>query len=266
MPHQTRADVVEEASRLLEQARERSVMLRLIGGVAVRLHAEELPPALAREYRDIDIVTTAKGGRYVTRLLEDIGYEPNARFNAMHGQQRLVFYDREHGRQLDVFVGEFAMCHRVPVAQRLHVDERTIPLAELLLTKLQVVKLNEKDLQDIYAILHGHDVDEHDDETVNHGFVARVLSSDWGFWRTSRQTVETAIAHLPAAPLDADARRRIADRLERLWARVEAEPKSLRWRSRAKIGERTRWYEEPEEVAHAELAPAGPVDPDQAGE
>lgn len=241
---------------MLDQAREEGVLLRLIGGVAVRLHAHDLPPGLAREYRDIDIVTTGKGSRDVARFLVRAGYDANERFNAMNGQQRLVFYDLHHGRQLDVFVGEFVMCHRVPVAARLQVDQQTVPLAELLLTKLQVVRLNDKDLRDIWSILHEHDVADHDDETVNRDFVARLLAGDWGFWRTAKQTIETAAARLPGAPIEEAARERIADRLDRLWQRIEAEPKSLRWKGRARIGDRTRWYEEPEEVAHTDLRPS----------
>ena len=80
--------------------------------------------------------------------------------------------------------------------------------------------------------------------------VARVLAGDWGFWRTSRQSVEVARAQLGDSGLDAERRQVIDDRLRRLWERVEQEPKSLRWRSRAKIGDRSRWYEQPEEIAH----------------
>ncbi len=252
MPQQILPDVVDEARRLGDAALERGVEARAIGGVAVGLHAERgLPPALTRVYGDIDLVSAKRAGRNVARFLVEMGYVPNERFNKMNGSTRLVFYDNEHGRQIDVFVGEFHMCHSVPVADRLHLDPRTVPLAELLLTKLQVVHLNEKDLKDIWGIVVEHDVQDHDDESVNAGFVARTLAADWGFWRTSRQTMDDARARLPGSGLDALQQELVETRLARLWERVEAEPKSLRWRARARIGERTRWYEEPEEIAHA---------------
>ena len=31
---------------------------------------------------------------------------------------------------------------------------------------------------------------------------------------------------------------------------AQTTPKSLRWKARAKVGERVRWYEVPEETAH----------------
>jgi Uncharacterised nucleotidyltransferase len=247
-------DIVAEARRITDAALAAKVRLRVLGGVAVGLHApEQVPAALARSYRDLDLATTRKDGRAAARLLVELGYVPNERFNAMNGASRLVFYDEEHRRQVDVFVGTFEMCHALPIADRLDLEPRTIPLAELLLTKLQIFQLNEKDLHDIWAILYAHDVAEHDDDAVNAAYVAQLLAADWGLWRTSRQTIETARARLADSPLGPDERARVDDRLARLWERVELEPKGLRWRSRAKVGDRTKWYEEPEEIAHAPL-------------
>jgi hypothetical protein len=244
-------DIVAEARRVTDAALAANVLLRVLGSVAVGLHTPEgVHPALARPYRDIDLATTRKHGKTTAQLLTELGYTPNERFNAMNGVSRLVFYDEEHGRQVDVFVGTFHMCHELPIADRLELDERTVPLAELLLTKLQIMRLNEKDLLDIWAILYAHDVAEHDDDAVNVVYVAELLAGDWGLWRTSRQTVETARERLAGSSLDEDDRALLDGRLARLWERVEAQPKGLRWRSRAKLGDRTKWYEEPEEIAH----------------
>jgi hypothetical protein len=247
-----RPDIVEEARRVVGAAEAANVKLRVLGGIAVQLHAAGgVHPALARGYRDIDLVTARKQGRAAANVLRQLGYEPNERFNAINGSTRLVFYDLEHGRHVDVFVGEFRMCHAIPIADRLHLEDETVPLAELLLTKLQIVHLNEKDLRDVWAILLEHDVADHDEDAVNAGHIARLLAADWGLWRTSRESVESARAHLATSALDDADRALVDDRLRRLWQRVEDEPKSLRWRGRAKVGDRSRWYEEPEEIAHA---------------
>jgi hypothetical protein len=249
------ADVVEEATRIADAARAANVPLRVLGGVAIALHAPDgLPEPLRRTYGDIDLVTRPKRGRDVIALLTSLGYEPNERFNSMNGHSRLVFYDTLHGRQIDVFVGEFRMCHGVPLVERLELDARTVPLAELLATKLQIVRMNAKDLGDVYAILVEHEVGEHDDETVNAAWLARLLAGDWGFWRTVRGSIELARERLGEVALTPEQRAVVDARLARLWERVEAEPKSLRWRSRARVGERVRWYDEPEEIAHAAAA------------
>jgi hypothetical protein len=137
------------------------------------------------------------------------------------------------------------MCHRVPL-DRLALEARTIPLAELLMTKMQIVELNVKDVVDILAILHAHEVSDHDDDAVNAELIAEWLAGDWGLWRTMKGNVEVVREHLTRCDLTVEERRRIDDRLIRLWERVEQRPKSLRWRSRAKLGDRARWYEEPE--------------------
>lgn len=231
-----------------------NVKLRVLGGIAVQLHAAGgVHPALARGHCDLDFVTARKQGRAAGNVLRQLGYEPNERFNAINGATRLVFYDVEHGRRVDVFVGEFRMCHAIPIADRLHLEHETVPLAELLLTKLQIVHLNEKDLRDVWAILLEHDVADHDEDAVNAGYIARLLAADWGLWRTSYQSVESARSHLATTALDDVDRALVDDRLRRLWQRVEDQPKTLRWRGRAKVGDRSRWYEEPEEIVHAAL-------------
>ena len=247
-------DVVVEATRLIEAGNADGCTVRVMGGVAVSMHARNgVHPALRRTYRDIDLVAGKKDGRKALNMLKAAGYESNDRFNAMNGGRRLVVYDMDNGRQLDVFVGGFEMCHKLPIAQRLDLDPRTVPLAELLLTKLQVVHTNRKDVIDICAILLDHEVGDTDGETVNAAYIASLLAGDWGLWRTSRGTIETTRAQLPGIDLEPAERDLIDNRLTALWDRVEEEPKSFRWKSRARIGDRSRWYEEPEEIGHRTL-------------
>jgi hypothetical protein len=245
----TLQSVVDEARRLLEAAESQSVRVRLIGGVAVNMRAgESHNPALLREYKDIDLVTVKGKGREVATFLEAHGYVGNTHFNAVNGHSRLLFYDMANQRQLDVFVGTFSMCHTIPLGDRILAEHGTVPLAELLLTKLQVVQLNEKDLRDILALLVHHDVAESDGPTINAAWVARLLADDWGLWRTSKMNIERAREGLAGYDLDEATRAEVSARLDRLWERIEAEPKSRGWRLRDRIGDRKRWYEEPEEV------------------
>jgi hypothetical protein len=245
-----RKEIVEEAHRVVAAAALKSVPLRVIGGVAIRMHCPDLPAQLVRPYQDIDLVTTRKARRDALELLKHLGYVTNDRFNALAAGRRAVVYDVSNQRQIDIFIGEFEMCHKIDIAGRLELDEPTIPLAELLLTKLQVVRLNRKDVVDIAALVYGHEISNNDRDAINGDYIAKQLASDWGLWRTSKQTIEAALEHLPSLELDEVDMRIVRDRLAQLWQRVEEEPKSLRWRSRAKIGDRTRWYSEPEEVDH----------------
>jgi hypothetical protein len=240
--------VVDEAERLLDQAQRDGTTLALLGGVAVRLHATEVPPSLDREYKDIDFAVPKGRGGDADKLLRAGGYEPEITFNAMMGKERMLFHDPEHGRQVDVFVGSFRMCHEIPFAGRLSVGAPTVPLAELVLTKLQIIQLNEKDVRDTVLIFHGHEVADHDSDAINAQRIAELCAADWGLWRTISGNLTRCREHLGDYALPPGELDRIGARLDTLLDRIEQEPKSRGWKLRAKIGERKRWYELPEEV------------------
>jgi hypothetical protein len=241
-------DVVLEGQRLLQRASDENVPLRVLGGVAIKLRAPgELAPAFARSYADLDFVAARKGARQTAELLRSEGYAAHVSFNALHGNERLLFFDEEHDRQVDVFVGAFSMCHRIPLDDRLEVDPISIPLAELLLTKLQVIEVNEKDVRDTLALLHDHPIGSADGETLNGGRVATLCAADWGLWRTITRNLHACRDF--ADTCDVPDRRTLDERIDALLERIEAEPKSRAWKLRARIGDRKRWYELPEEVA-----------------
>jgi hypothetical protein len=242
-------EVFEEAVRLLSAAQEANVRIRALGGMAVVLHVGELlHPAFRREIRDIDLAAAKGDGRRVATFLADQGYTPNRTFNAMHGAHRLLFYDEPNGRQIDVFVGRFEMCHALPLTDRLELEPLTLPLAELVMTKLQIVKLNRKDMLDLYALLLTHDVAQHDDDTINSTRIAELCSADWGLYRTFQLNLERLEEEADLPELTQAEQATIRARVHDLWNAIERAPKSAKWKMRARVGDRVRWYEDPDEV------------------
>jgi hypothetical protein len=242
------ADPVAEAERILAAAHAADVPLRVIGGVAVRLHTPDMPAPLARTYGDIDMATPKGKGRPVAELLTDLGYEPARQFNALQGETRLLFQDRGNDRKLDVFVGQFELNHAIPITRRIDVEPVTIPLAELLLTKLQVVEYTEKDMRDTIALLLDHEVSDHDGDAINGDVVAALTAEDWGLWRTTEINLERIRGGLRDVGLDRADEQIVRERVDAVWQRIEGREKSRRWRLRAKVGERKRWYAVPDEV------------------
>ena len=241
-------DIVSEGERLLAIADEQGVALRLLGGIAVRLKAPEIPPSLERAYKDIDFAVTKKGGGAADKLLRSAGYEPNVAFNAMHARERGLYYDEVHGRQVDLFINAFRMCHEIPLGDRLQVETQTVPLAELMLTKLQIIEVNEKDIRDTVLLFHGHPIADHDDGAVNGARIAELCADDWGLWRTITANLDRCRAHVGDYELPMGDRSRVEARFDELQERIEAAPKSRGWRRRAKVGDRKPWYDLPEEV------------------
>ena len=246
----TRSDVVEEALRTAEEAEREGLALRLLGGVAIRLRAKDgLHPAFEREYADLDWIVPKGKSSEAQKFFEAIGYTPHVRFNAIHGRERLLFFDEQHDRQVDVLIGVFRMCHEIRFGERLTLEPVTVPLAELLLTKLQIIELNEKDVRDALALLCDHPVEDEDGDAINGTHVAQLCANDWGLWRTFTANLESLNDHLGRYELPDEDKGRITERIQELQARIEEEPKSFGWKMRAKIGERKRWYTLPEEVA-----------------
>ena len=120
--------------------------------------------------------------------------------------------------------------------------------AELLLTKLQVVRLNEKDQCDILGLLYHHEVGDADGEMINGAYIGSLCATDWGLWRTCKMNLERSTEALPRYRFSDDERTLIEGRIEHLWRLIEGTPKSVKWKLRDRVGDRKQWYEEPEEV------------------
>jgi hypothetical protein len=241
------ADPVAEGRRIAEAAAAAGLPLRLLGGVGVALLCpSSRQPPLAREYGDIDLATTSTAKDKAVRLMESLGYAGDKEFNVLHGHHRLFFWDEGNERQADVFVDEANLCHRIGLKARLEAAPLTLSLADLAVLKLQVVETNEKDYLDICAIFADHDLTE-DDNGINVTYIARLVASDWGLWRTVNIVAERSERF--ALELSGfEAGQVVADRLRRLREALDGVPKTRGWKLRARIGDRKRWYELPEEV------------------
>lgn len=221
---------------------------RLLGGHAVQFHAAraQVPPSLLRQPGDLDLFTTSSQRRRVQQWLEELGLLPNKAFNVLHGRYRLMYFAQ--GEKVDIFIDEFQMCHRLALSDRLALQPVTLPLADLLLTKLQIVELTEKDMRDALALMLAAPWGAHDEPgLLNVSRIATLLARDWGLWKTV--TTNLSVLRERAALLveKNDTLTLLHDRLLQLQEAIEATRKGWRWRWRAIIGERVRWYELPEE-------------------
>jgi len=249
------ADVVTEGRRLVESVGD--FRMRLLGGVGVALHDHRpVPPALERGYGDLDVVVPPKSAKQTSALMVAAGYEPNDRFNALHGAQRMLFYDLDNKRQVDVFVGVFSMCHRLDLSSRLDLHPYALEAADLLLTKLQIHEINRKDLVDAVRLVLTH---ENADiagggggrtSSMSLDRLRSVTSTDWGWYTTVTDNlalVRTAAGEL-LEPVDAGI---VEGRVDEIVGALQASPKSMRWKARSVVGRKTPWYELPEEVGGA---------------
>ena len=244
-PHE---DPIDESRRIAEAAKKKKVRLKLLGGAGIHAHSPSAHRApLKRKYGDLDYATSKRDRKAVIELFRELGYEPNERFNLMQGDRRLYFYDPHNGRQVDVFVDVFRMSHAIDLRGRLGHEHPAVSPSDLLLSKLQIYEVNRKDLIDIAALMLDHAIEAGDaDDAIEAAYIARVAAGDWGFYRTLQVNIERLRTLLEE--LEEIDRELVKARLNELWTHIENEPKPLKWRVRAQVGDRVRWYELPEET------------------
>ncbi|HEY4277202.1 MAG TPA: hypothetical protein VGM91_03220 [Conexibacter sp.] len=230
-------EIIAAGQRLVAAGTAAGVTLRMLGGAGVVVHCPQtLGGQPHRTIGDLDVIVAGNSAREVTQVFEDEGFEPDRRFNAMQGDRRMIF-NGEIGK-VDVFIDRFEMCHRIDLARRLQLDPETITVSDLLLTKLQVRELTQKDVDDVGVLLTEHTLGDGPGDHVDITYLGEVVGDDWGLWRTSQETLEQIEARRPEVAVPARALREALD----------AAPKTRRFRMRAKVGERKRWYEVPDEI------------------
>ena len=246
----TLPDVIEETNRLIEAARAQDIFLRLIGGLAIRMHSQDPQKFFTRAFPDIDFVTYRDARRKLEPFFLGMDYISNRQFNLLNGAERQIYQDEATGRHIDIFLGNFEMCHKLPLEGRLGHDPVTIPLADLLLSKAQIVELNHKDALDIVSLLLYNELGDQDEGQINLNHIARLCSEDWGLYKTTSINLKRVeeIASEKEVPLGNDERKLVLERIAQIFKTFETMPKSLAWQMRDKVGTRVRWYTEVEEV------------------
>ena len=244
-------DPLPEALRLARGAAEAGLGLKLLGGLAVRVICPDFPPRL-RAGQDMDFACTAKSRKDVAAYLERSGCQADRRFNNLNGD-RQMYFNAPSGRPIDVMVDRLVMCHTLDFRPSFGSLPFTVDAIDVLLSKLQIVELNEKDVWDTFQLLSGAPVGKSGSGAyLDTDRFAKLLGGDWGWWRT----VTGSLAKLPAlaaekpqllppgAPYDP------IEQARQLQEVAESAPKGAKWKMRAKMGDRVRWYELPEEVDH----------------
>jgi hypothetical protein len=244
---------LEEAVQICTTAADERITVRLVGGLAIQYLTPEFPPR-GGDRQDLDLAIEASDRKRLTQFLAEHGYVADKNFNALYGHKQLYFQSTHSQRSLDVLVDRLHMCHTVEFKGRLGRMPVTLDLTDLLLTKLQIVELNEKDAQDVIYLLSAYPVRNGDEPgTIGLDRILPIVGNDWGWWRTVTLNLNRIMALA-----DGDRRTLVPERVKynaveqlgSLSKAIEAAPKSLRWKARARVGERVRWYETPEETPH----------------
>ncbi len=241
-----------ELRRILEASREAKILLRVIGSLAFQMHCPQygyLQQAMGRAYTDIDFAGYRSQTKEVKALMAGLGYIENQEVFIVSEGDRSIFDHAKANLHVDVFYDKLDFSHVISWNGRLEVDAPTIPLAEMLLEKMQIFKINEKDIIDTIMLLMEHDLGDHDEEVINIERIAQLCSKDWGLWRTTTMNLDKVKQLAQGYPqLSNEQKTHVASQVDLALSRIAGEPKSMAWRLRDRVGDRVKWYKDVDEV------------------
>jgi hypothetical protein len=241
-----------ELQRILEASQSASLILRVIGSLAFQMHCNQygyLQEAMGRAFTDIDFGAYRKQTKEIKELMSSLGYIENQEVFIVSEGNRSIFSNPDIGLHVDVFYEKLDFCHLIRWDGRLEIDSPTIPLAEMLLEKMQIVKINEKDVIDTIMLLLEHPLGDHDRETININRIAKLCGNDWGLWRTVTMNLNkvSQLVH-GYDQINGQHKDFISRQVDVALKHIESEPKSMGWRLRSRVGDRVKWYKEVDEV------------------
>jgi hypothetical protein len=242
---------ITESARIVDEAEKQGLILRIMGALAIRHHTmefSELHKNLDRlgkqEFTDIDFISYRKCANPLERFFTGIGYPPNrgAKLMGVVWTSRHI-YDAPKGFHVDVFYDKLEFSHTLDFKGRLELDRPTIPLPDLLLEKMQIAKISEKDIKDTIVLLRAHNVSSSDREAIDADYIARILAKDWGLYYTVTSNLNKMRELMTTYDSLTDEHRKdVNTKLDALLARIEEEPKSTGWKMRARVGTKKKWY------------------------
>jgi hypothetical protein len=241
-----------EGQRIVAEGTKRDLHLRLLGAIAFQAHCPKfsyLTGRLNRVLSDVDFAAYFSEASRVNGMMRELGYEDQPMVTALWGHRRTIWDNKSNGLHVDIFLDKLEMNHDIEFQNRLHIDPLTISLVDMLLEKMQIVHLEEKDMIDTTMLLREHDIGTAGPETIDAGYIAKLLSNDWGFYYTCTTNLKKVGLKLATyQELTQEDRNDVGAKIEKLLRVIEDEPKAMRWKIRAKVGTSKKWYRDVEEV------------------
>jgi len=240
---------LEEGKRITEAAQQKGIYLRVMGPLALHYYFPDKIELYARLERlgeryftDIDYATYGKTRKHLMDFFKSMGYECDLATMAMTGKTRHIYFGGKVP-MIDVFIDELNYCHKVSFEGRLDKDPYSIPLADILLQKLQIWEINDKDLKDIEFLFIVSEFGDDDERKINQSYIAKRFADDWGFWYTATTNLDRVKQHVDTvAALTDEEKAKVKQMADHLRARIDAEPKTKGWEKRAKKGTKKIWY------------------------
>ena len=252
-------ELLREGLRIVEDAKREGLMIRITGGIAIFLLVAKIPPIKellikkrvagksSATFADLDLVGYSKETKKLNKLfLEEYKFQKDKIINSLFGDRRRIYYQPEGTFHVDIFLDILEFNHDIDIRGRLELEYPTLNIEDLLLTKLQIHYINDKDLLDIVALAT---LDSWDTNGMQR--VLEVLSKDWGFYHDSINNLKASAARSSELMNEPDTQAILglaAKRIQDLIDRIDQSPKSKEWSKAAKKGSNKQYWREIEDV------------------
>ncbi len=232
MLQQRNEQLAAMAKAVIASAAEKNLAARVMGGVAVHLSCEsiETHPTLQREYADVDFVAVRRDFDALAALFAAMGWELRGK-----AERRWTF--EKEGIGADLYDARYRDDHRIDFTARLALAAPTLPLADLLLLKLERKQMGEKDIKDAIALLLDHRVARGEAEglalsavegQIDHLYIARATRGDWSLWTTVYDNT-IALENILEKYLESEEAQLVWRRIELIQGDMDLQRKSLAW-------------------------------------
>jgi hypothetical protein len=175
----------------------------------------------------------------------------------MHGRDRTILHHPEGKYSIDVFFDKLSYSHEIhfgsnPASGRLSLDPVTISPTDLVLEKIQIHEINEKDIKDLVTLFASCEASDQEGRgRVSRKHIGQVLAEDWGFWYDANLNLDKvthfAQRYKEDGKLDSERLETVLTRVNDLKKEIEETPKSKQWKKREKIGTKKKWWNDVEE-------------------
>ncbi|MEM1517496.1 MAG: hypothetical protein QXI27_00450 [Nitrososphaerota archaeon] len=263
----TDEEIISEATGIVKKAEEKGIILRILGALAIRMHSEklkELHKRLSRlgentdrSFTDIDLVGYSSQRAEIRNLMEkELSFSISKQFLFLYGKERLIYYHPSNLYHVDIFFDKLNFSHTIPFGKkgsgRLELDNPTITPTDLLLEKLQIHQINEKDIKDLIILIRGHELGDDDNNKINLQYISKLLGDDWGFWMDAtenlKKTMNYAEKYFEESLITEGDLRDVLEKCSKILDLLENCPKTKNWEKRAKKGIKEKYWQDVEEL------------------
>jgi predicted regulator of Ras-like GTPase activity (Roadblock/LC7/MglB family) len=244
--HPLFVELESEWQQIMSAAAKSQTTLRVMSSLATWVccpHTRTLltPP----EKKHLDFAARASQRNAIRRGLESLGYQTGQSFDEFRNSPRLFFTNPARGVSAEIYLDTFTMYHQLDLTPFLAQEGATLAETALLLLRLQFVEIPEPGLRELNALLRDHDLSpQAEPGKIDLTQITRLCADHWSWYKTVTMNLQRVMA-FAVQFIPPDDKTIIVERAAQIARAIEDAPKSLRWQTRARLGESIRWYDLP---------------------